>query len=99
MRKINLEQIAQIANGTIRCGEKNYVIYGITAIGSAKDNEICVISNSYELKRLTKDVKAVVTQAALSPYLQRAKVPNVVVVNDIEVAEHNLMVEFTRLNS
>lgn len=96
---MTLEQLAQKINGTITCGNRNYLVNGLTAIGSAKDNEICIISNGYELNRLTKDVKAVVAQVELNPYLHRAKVPNIIVVRDIKTAENDLMDEFTELNS
>lgn len=99
MKTITLEQIAQKIYGTITCGDQNYVVHGLTAIGSAKDNEICIISNSYELNHLTKDVKAVVAQVELNAYLHRAKVPNIIVVRDITIVQHYLMDEFTKLNS
>lgn len=99
MKTMTLEQLAQKINGTIACGNQNYVVNGLTAIGSAKDNEICIISNGYELSRLTKDVKAVIAQVELNPCLHRAKVPNIIVVRDIEIVQQNLMDEFTKLNS
>lgn len=98
-KNLSLGQVTQLVKGFIRRGEKNYVIDGLTAIGSAKDNEICIASNCYDVHRLTKDVKVVLVPFCLEGYLVRTKVPNIIIVDDIDKAGTILMEKFSELNS
>lgn len=98
-KNLSLSQVTQMVGGFIRRGEKNYVIDGLTAIGSAKDNEICIASNCHDVHRLTQDVKVVLVPFCLEGYLVRTKVPNIVIVDDIEKASTILMKSFSELNS
>ncbi len=91
MEQISLGQIAQVINGTILCGDRDYLIEGVTAIKSAKQNELCFVANCYDVNRLTADVCAVVTIYGLEEYLKRYHVPNIIVVNNIQEASSKLM--------
>ncbi len=98
-KNLSLSQVTQMVGGFIRRGAKTYVINGMTAIGSAKDNEICILSNSHDVHSLTRDVKAVVALYSLEGYLVCTKVPNIVIVDDIDKASAILMQKFSELNS
>lgn len=98
-KNLSLSQVTQMVGGFIRRGEKNYVINGMTAIGSAKDNEICIASNCYDVHCLTKDVKVAMVPFSLEGYLVRTKVPNIIIVDDIEKASTILMKKISELNS
>lgn len=99
MEKIDLQKVASMIDGVIIRGCLNYQIKGITALDSAKANELCFLRNGFEAHHLSPDVRAVVTLQEFGPYLKRYNVQNIIVVSDINAAAKKLENEFTRLNS
>lgn len=92
-----ISEIAQKVNGTIARGDGKYPVYGMTAVGSAKDFELCMVTNSEEACLANSyDVPVVVTDVEHALCLKDDTI--IIVVSDIKEASSILMDAFTKLS-
>ncbi len=95
-KKFTLAQVAEIAGGKIVAGFKTYELYGLAPIWSAKDHYLTVIATAADVQNLTPDVRAVVCDERLKPFLEE-RVPQIVVVKNAREAAEKLREAFTKL--
>lgn len=72
MRVFNLKELAQFLETPNIIGNQDYRVEGITAITSAKDNELCIITDENDLQNLknySRDIKAAVVAENLKESL------------------------------
>lgn len=89
-----LSQVSEKICGTIAKGDPNYPLYGLTAIGSAKDFELCVVSSFDDAVAFNQsDAEAVVTD--VEHIFQIREDAQIIVVSDVREAGKILMKEFS----
>lgn len=82
---LTMQEAAEKIGGSVLWGDKNYPLYGMTAIGSAKDFELCVASTDEAVSEvLASDAEAVLTDADHVSLLPESM--NVLVADDVPLA-------------
>ncbi len=93
---ITLREAVGKVDGRIMSGDGKYPLYGMTAIGSAKEFELCVAATKDDVDKLWKSD----ADAVLSSYDLADKLPpylNIIVVDDVKKASDILMDAFRNL--
>ncbi len=97
MKIFSLQELAQFLGPETVIGEKDYRVEGLTAVTSAKDNEICVIADEKDLQNLkdySRDIKAAVVADKFEQELPQGI--NYIIVEDASVAGELLMALFSK---
>lgn len=97
MRIVSLQELAQFLGPETVIGEKDYRVEGLTAVTSAKDNEICIISDEKDLQNLraySRDIKAAVVAQEFGENLPEGI--NYIIVEDANAAGTLLMTLFSK---
>lgn len=97
MRVFNLKELAQFLGSPQIIGNENYRVEGLTAITSAKDNEICIVTDLEDLcdlKNYSRDIKAAVVVEKLVKNLPEDI--NYIIVTDAAAAGELLMQLFSK---
>ena len=91
---MSVGEAAKLVAGTI-IGDASYMLDGMTAIGSAKENELTVVCDDKDVSELFKsDAECVLTNEELSVFIP--SYCNVIVVEDVTQAADLLAKEFSR---
>ena len=91
---MSVGEAAKFVAGTV-IGDVSYNLDGMTAIGSAKENELTVVCDDKDVTELFKsDAECVLTNEELSVFIP--SYCNVIVVKDVTFAADLLAKEFSR---